>query len=292
MTGHVTKPLGESGTEHWDIIIKPSGNVSGRLTAAWKYRELVWMFFKRDFTTFYKQTVLGPVWYLIQPTLTAITYYIVFGKIANLSTDGISPLVFYMSGTIIWNYFSACLTNNAETFSKNSNLFGKVYFPRLVVPLAVAMSSLVAFVIQFMLLLLITFAFWLSQDGMVISPRFVLATPLILAYVATLGVGAGLAISALTVRYRDLVYAVGFVAQLWMYATPVVYTFSQVPERYQWFYHLNPMTTPVQLFRWALFDSSPLPLSVCLANVFVTLVVLICGLMLFARAEATAMDTV
>lgn len=292
MTGHLTKRESEIGSESWDIIIRPSGKTGVGLTAAWKYRELIWMFFKRDFTTFYKQTVLGPVWYLIQPTLTTITYYIVFGKIANLSTDGISPLIFYMSGTIIWNYFSACLTNNSETFSKNSNLFGKVYFPRLVVPLAVAMSSLVAFFIQFMLLLTISFFLWLSQDGIVINLRFVLATPLILLYVATLGVGAGLAISALTVRYRDLVYAVGFVAQLWMYATPVVYSYSQIPERYQWFYHLNPMTTPVQLFRWALFDASPLPLSVCLANVTATLVIMIAGLILFARAEATAMDTV
>jgi lipopolysaccharide transport system permease protein len=154
------------------------------------------------------------------------------------------------------------------------------------------MSGLVAFFIQFMLLLTISFFLWLSQDGIVINLRFVLATPLILLYVAMLGVGAGLAISALTVRYRDLVYAVGFVAQLWMYATPVVYSYSQIPERYQWFYHLNPMTTPVQLFRWALFDASPLPLGVCLANVTATLVIMIAGLILFARAEATAMDTV
>ena len=167
-----------------------------------------------------------------------------------------------------------------------------MYFPRLVVPLAVAISSLVAFVIQFALLLVISLVLWLSQDGIVISLRFVLATPLILLYVATLGVGTGLAVSALTVRYRDLVYVVGFVAQLWMYATPVVYSFSQVPERYQWFYYLNPMTTPVQLFRWALFDASPLPFSLCLANVAATLIIIVGGLILFARAEATAMDTV
>lgn len=281
-----------STSEPWDIVIRPTGGAKIDLAIVWRYRDLVWMFFKRDFTTFYKQTVLGPVWYLIQPLLTAMTYYVVFGKIANLSTDGLPPLVFYMSGTIIWNYFSACLTNNSETFSKNANLFGKVYFPRLVVPIAVAMSGLVAFTIQFSLLTVITLGLWFSGADVGLSWHVIVATPLVLLSIATLGIGAGLIVSAMTVRYRDLVYVVGFMAQLWMYATPIVYSFSQVPERYQWAYYLNPMTAPVQMFRWAFFNAPAVPFNLCVANLAITLLVLVAGLLLFARAEANAMDTV
>lgn len=292
MTEHSTRSAPARQGDDWDIIIKPSKGSMPDLGAVWRYRDLIWMFFKRDFTTFYKQTVLGPVWYIIQPSLTAMTYYVVFGKIANLSTDGLPPFVFYMSGTIIWSYFSACLTNNSEVFSKNANLFGKVYFPRLVVPLSVVMSGLVAFAIQFLLLLVVSVGIKIATPDLILSYRFLFMTPLVLLYIAVLGIGAGLVVSALTVRFRDLVYAVGFMTQLWMYATPVVYPFSQIPERYHWFYYLNPMTMPVQTFRWALFDVPSLPISLCLANLAVTVVITICGLMLFVRAEANAMDTV
>ncbi len=243
MTEHL-KGSASAHEEDWDIIIKPSKGSAPDLRLVWRYRDLIWMFFKRDFTTFYKQTVLGPAWYIIQPSLTAMTYYVVFGKIANLSTDGLPPFLFYMSGTIIWSYFAACLTNNSEVFSKNANLFGKVYFPRLVVPLSVAMSGLVAFAIQFLLLLIVAFGIKFAYPDLALSYRFLFLTPLILLYIAVLGVGAGLVVSALTVRFRDLVYAVGFMTQLWMYATPIVYPFSQIPERYHWFYYLNPMTVP------------------------------------------------
>ncbi|WP_434712109.1 ABC transporter permease [Rhizobium sp. YTUHZ045] len=278
--------------EDWDIVIKPSKGSAPDLGLVWRYRDLVWMFFMRDFTTFYKQTVLGPVWYIIQPSLTAMTYYIVFGKIANLSTDGLPPFLFYMSGTIIWSYFSVCLANNSDVFSKNANLFGKVYFPKLVVPLSVAMSGLVAFAIQFLLLLTVAVGMKIAAPDLALNYRFLFMTPLLLLYIAVLGIGAGLVVSALTVRFRDLVYAVGFMTQLWMYATPIVYPFSQIPERYHWFFYINPMTTPVQTFRWALLDAPALPASLCLANLAVTVAIATCGLMLFARAEATAMDTV
>jgi lipopolysaccharide transport system permease protein len=281
-----------AAADTWDIVIKSTSATKIDLAVIWRHRELVWMFFKRDFTTFYKQTVLGPIWYLIQPLLTAFTYFVVFGKIANLSTDGLPPIVFYMSGTIIWNYFSTCLINNSETFSKNANLFSKVYFPRLVVPVAVAMSGLVAFTIQFSLLTVIAVGLWLSGGAIDLSWQVLIATPLVLLSIATLGIGAGLVVSAMTVRYRDLVYAVGFMAQLWMYATPIVYSFSQVPDRYQWLYYLNPMTAPVQMFRSAFFNAPTVPLSLCIANSAIILLVLFIGLLLFSRAEANAMDTV
>jgi lipopolysaccharide transport system permease protein len=282
----------DQSQETWDIVIKPVTAVNVDFGLLWRYRELAWMFFKRDFSTFYKQTVLGPIWYLIQPLMTALTYYVVFGKIANLSTDNVPPFVFYMSGTIIWNYFSTCLINNSETFSKNATLFGKVYFPRLVVPVAVAISAVVAFLIQLTLLLTVSLIFWANGAAIHWNFYFIVLTPLIVLYIATLGIGAGLVVSAMTVRYRDLAYVVGFMAQLWMYATPIVYPFSQIPEKYQWIYQLNPMTTPVQTFRWALLNSPPLPASIILSNLAVTLVMIVCGLLLFSRAETNAMDTV
>ncbi len=279
-------------TETWDIVITPAKATKVDIGLIWRYRELAWMFFKRDFSTFYKQTVLGPIWYIVQPLMTALTYYVVFGKIANLSTDNLPPFVFYMSGTIMWNYFSACLVNNSETFSKNATLFGKVYFPRLVVPVAVALSGIVAFLIQFCLLLTVALILWLGGAAINWNFYFVFLTPFLLIYVAILGVGAGLIVSALTVRYRDLAYVVGFMAQLWMYATPIVYPFSQIPEKYQWIYYLNPMTTPIQSFRWALLSSPPLPWSLVVTNTLIALGLMLCGVLFFARAEANAMDTV
>lgn len=279
--------------DRWDVVIKPrNGLVHVDLKSVWRYRDLVWMFFKRDFTTFYKQTVLGPLWYLIQPSLTALTYYVVFGRIANLSTNGLPPFLFYMSGIVLWTYFSTCLINNSEVFSKNANLFGKVYFPRLVVPISVAMSGIVAFAIQFALLLLVTLGFILTDSGIGLPGMTFLAVPILVVYVASLGMGVGLIVSALTVRFRDLAFAAGFITQLWMYATPVVYPFQQIPEKYHWFFHLNPMTAPVETMRHAMFGSPAVPATLWLVNIGVTLTLLIAGLLLFSRAESSAMDTV
>lgn len=279
--------------EHWDVVIGSGGRlISVDLKSLWSYRDLVWMFFKRDFVTFYKQTVLGPVWYLIQPSLTALTYYIVFGRIANLSTSGLPPYLFYMSGIVLWTYFAACLANNSEVFSKNASLFGKVYFPRLVVPIAVAMSGLVAFGIQFCLLLAIMVGFIFAGSGITWPGPFILLVPLLILYVAVLGIGMGLIVSALTVRYRDLIFATGFLTQLWMYGSPVVYPFQQIPEKYQWVFYLNPMAAPIETLRMALFGSAGVPYSLWLSNVAVTLVLFFVGLVLFSHAESSAMDTV
>lgn len=278
--------------ERWDVVIKPRGRfINVDLKSVWHYRDLAWMFFKRDFTTLYKQTILGPLWYLIQPTITAGTYYVVFGKIAKMSTNGLPPFLFYVSGIILWTYFSSCLTSNSEVFAKNSSLFSKVYFPRLVVPLSVAMSGLIALSIQFCLLLVVAFGFFLS--GSVSLPGFsVLAVPFLVLDVAAVGVGVGLVISALTVRFRDLAFAVGFVTQLWMYATPVVYPLQQIPVRYQWVFMLNPMSAPIETMRHVLFGTPAVTAALWLANLGVTLVVMVVGLILFSRAETNAVDTV
>ena len=250
------------------------------------------MFFKRDFIAFYKQTILGPLWYLIQPILTAITYFVIFGKIANISTDGLPPLVFYISGIVVWTYFSACLTNNAEVFSKNAQLFGKVYFPRLVVPISVAISGMVAFAIQFSLLLVVSIGFLFAGAELKLYWQALPMVPLLVFYVACLGIGVGLVVSALTVRFRDLAFATGFVTQLWMFASPVVYPFSQIPETYRVFFHFNPMTAPIESLRALMFGTEGVGITIWLANISITLGLLILGLVLFTRAESNAMDTV
>ena len=285
--------LPNAGEEGWDIIIRPRGKVVAvDLGSVWAYRDLAWLFFKRDFITFYKQTILGPLWYLIQPVVTALTYFIVFGKIANISTNGLPPFLFYMSGIVMWTYFSSCLSNNAEVFSKNASLFGKVYFPRLVVPLSVAMSGLVTFAIQFSLLTVVTVGFLLSGADVSLHWQVFAAVPLLVLYVAALGMGVGLIVSAMTVRFRDLAYVTGFVIQLWMYATPVVYPFTQIPQKYHWFFHLNPMTAPVESIRQVMFGTPGVGLSIWVANLVVTTTLLVAGVILFSRAESLAMDTV
>lgn len=277
----------------WDVIIAPRSKVVDLdLRSVWRYRDLIWMFFKRDFIAFYKQTILGPLWYLIQPTLTAITYFVIFGKIANISTDGLPPFIFYMSGIVLWTYFAACLTNNAEIFSKNAQLFGKVYFPRLVVPISVVMSGMVAFGIQFALLLVVTIGFLIAGSTLHLFWWGLPLVLLLVIYVACLGIGVGLIVSALTVRFRDLAFATGFVTQLWMFASPVVYPYSQIPEKYRAFFHFNPMTAPIESLRALMFGTEGVGMSIWLSNIAITLVLLTLGLTLFTRAESNAMDTV
>lgn len=279
--------------QDWDVLITPrQGAWHIDLKSLWQFRDLIWLFFKRDFVAFYKQTVLGPIWYLIQPLLTAFTYYIVFGRIANLPTSGLPPFLFYLSGIVLWGYFSTCLTSNSEIFAKNASLFGKVYFPRLVVPISVAMSGLVAFSIQFSLLLLVTAGYAVSLEGFHFAVLGLLALPVLVFYVALLGVGVGLIVSAMTVRFRDLAFAIGFVTQLWMYATPIVYPYAQIPEKYQWFFYLNPMTAPIETFKQVLFSTGGVSLDLWLVNLTTTIILLILGVVMFSWAEKIAMDTV
>lgn len=279
--------------QDWDVVLRPRAGLRvADLREIWRYRDLAFMFFKRDFVALYKQTILGPIWYLIQPLMTALTYYVIFGRIAQIPTGGMPPFLFYISGIIVWTFFSVSVINNGEVFSKNAQLFGKVYFPRIVMPLAVVMSGLVAFAIQFLLLIFAAGVFILSGQPVTIDPVGLLLVPAVVAHVGLLGLGVGLIVSSLTVRFRDLAYATTFVIQLWMFASPVVYPFSQIPARYQWFFMLNPMSAPVESLRQLLFGSSGAPPAVWYSNVAVAVVLLGLGLYLFSRAEATAMDTV
>lgn len=198
----------------------------------WLYRDLVILFVRRDFVSAYKQTILGPFWYLIQPLLTTITFTVIFGNIAKLPTDGLPQFLFYMSGTVIWAYFAGCLTKTSNTFDQNSHLFGKVYFPRLAVPVSILISNLIGFVIQFLFFLL--FVGYFAFSGADIQPNWwILATPVLILIMAGLGLGFGILISAMTTKYRDLRFLVQFGVTLLMYATPVIYPASSIPEQFQ-----------------------------------------------------------
>lgn len=276
----------------WTMIIRPRrGWLDIPLGELWIYRDLVTLFVWRDFVAQYKQTILGPLWYLIQPILTTITFTLVFGSLAGLSTDGVPDFLFYMAGAVVWSYFSACLTKTANTFTGNAAIFGKVYFPRLAVPVSILLSNLIAFVIQLALFIVFLVYFMISGAG--VAPTvWLLAMPLLLLVMAGLGLGIGIIVSSLTTRYRDLQFLVTFGAQLLMYATTVIYPLSSVPEKYRWLIVANPMTPVVETFRYAFLGHGTIELSYLAYSGVFTLVALIIGVVLFSRVEQTFMDTV
>lgn len=279
-------------TEKWDLIIEPKRNLLDlRLGELWKYRDLVLLFVRRDFVSVYKQTILGPLWYLIQPLLTTLTFTVIFGNIAQLPTDGLPQFLFYMSGIVIWTYFADCLIKTSNTFVNNANLFGKVYFPRLAVPVSILISNLITFTIQFGLFLL--FVAYFALRGSTIQPNlWILSTPLLLLIMAGLGLGFGILISAMTTKYRDLRFLVSFGVTLLMYATPVIWPVSMIPERYQFLIKLNPMTPIVETFRYAFLGAGSInPLELVYSFGFMVVTVIL-GSVVFNRVEATFMDTV
>lgn len=276
----------------WTMVIRPRRNwFDLRLNELWAYRDLVALFVWRDFVAQYKQTILGPLWYLIQPVLTTVTFTLVFGRLAGLSTDGVPDFLFYMAGAVVWSYFSACLTKTANTFTGNAAIFGKVYFPRLAVPVSILFSNLIAFAIQ--LALFLAFLAYYMLSGAAVAPTiWLLAMPLLLLLMAGLGLGIGIIVSSLTTRYRDLQFLVAFGAQLLMYATTVIYPLSAVPEKYRWVLVANPMTPVVETFRFAFLGQGMVELLHLAYSVAFTLVVLVVGVVLFSRVEQTFMDTV
>lgn len=276
----------------WTLEIKPvSGWFNFHLKDVWKYRDLLFMFVKRDFVSVYKQTILGPFWFFLQPILTTITFTIVFGNIAKIPTDGIPPILFYMSGIVCWGYFSDCLTRTSSTFITNANIFGKVYFPRLVSPLSNIISLLMKFGIQ--MILLICFLIYFKMNGSDVNPNiYILLTPYLILLMAGLGLGFGIIVSSLTTKYRDLTFLVSFGVQLLMYATPVIYPLSALPEKYKWVVLANPMTSIVDTFRFAYLGAG----SFNAGNLFYTsvfvVIILTIGIIVFNRVEKTFMDTV
>jgi lipopolysaccharide transport system permease protein len=249
------------------------------------------LFVRRDFVSVYKQTILGPLWYLIQPLLTTVIFTFIFGQVASLPTDGLPQFLFYMSGTVIWAYFAACLTKTSETFVQNANLFGKVYFPRLAVPVSILISNLITFAIQLALFMLFVLFFILR--GSSVQPNlWILFVPLLVLMMAGLGLGFGILISSLTTKYRDLRFLVTFGVQLLMYATPVIYPVSSIPERFQWVILANPMTSIVEAFRYAFLGAGTLNLGHLLYSFVFMLVAVALGALVFNRVEQTFMDTV
>ena len=284
--------------DNWDLVIdsKPK-KTNGYIQELLRYRDLILMFVKRDFISLYKQTVLGPLWVVIQPILTTITFTIVFGKIAQIDTgDGVPPVLFYLIGVTTWTYFSDCVIKTSETFISNQNIFGKVYFPRLAVPLSLVLTNLIKFGIQILLFLLI-YAYFLifpmqGQDFHVNA--LLLLVPILIITMATLGLGVGLIITSLTTKYRDLRFLIQFGIQLVMYATPVVYPLNNLSEKYQFILHLNPMTAIIENFKvgffgpkYGVFDTYWLIYSIVIA-----VIIFILGLRLFNKVEKTFMDTI
>jgi len=279
-------------SENWTMIIRPQRHwLDLRLGELWQARELVMLFVWRDFVSVYKQTILGPLWYLVQPLLTTITFTVIFGRIANLPTDGLPQFLFYMAGTVIWSYFAACLTKTSNTFIANAGIFGKVYFPRLAVPLSILISSLVSFAIQ--LGLFLAFVVYFALAGAAIRPNlWILLTPVLLPMMAGLGLGFGIIVSSLTTRYRDLQYLVTFGVQLLMYATPVVYPLSTVSGAFRWLILANPMTPIVESFRFAFLGAGTVDGWHLLYSAAFMLAVLLIGILIFNQVERTFMDTV
>lgn len=279
--------------EAWDMVIQPQRRLFDlRLGELWHYRDLVLLFVRRDFVAAYKQTVLGPLWYLIQPVLTTLTFTVIFGKIAALPTDGLPQFLFYLSGTVLWSYFSACLVKTSEVFTQNANLFGKVYFPRLAVPISILISNLITFGIQFGLFLVFTLFF--AGQGAAISPNWlwIAFSPALLLMMAGLGLGFGVIISSLTTKYRDLRFLISFGVQLLMYATPVIYPVSAIPARWQWVMLINPMTPVMEAFRYAFLGAGATNLGNLVYSFGFMLAVVFLGVVMFNRVEQTFMDMV
>ncbi len=281
-----------AGDDEWTMVIRPRRPwLDLRLDELWQARDLILLFVRRDFVAGYKQTILGPLWYLLQPLLTTITFTVIFGRVARLPTDGLPDFLFYLSGTVVWSYFAACLTKTSDTFVANAGLFGKVYFPRLSVPVSILISNLIAFTIQFGLFLAFLFSFWVQ--GADVHPNVgVLLLPVLLLMMAGLGLGFGIIVSSMTTRYRDLRYLVAFGVQLLMYATPVIYPASSVPERFRPLIQANPMTPIVEAFRAAFLGAGSVSVGSLLYSAGFMVAVLFVGLVLFNRVEQTFMDTV
>lgn len=278
--------------EDWSTLIDPAGAAyMPDLRGVWRYRDLVMLFVRRDTLANYKQSLLGPLWFVIQPLMTTLVFTVVFGGIMSIPTDGLSPFLFYFAGLLCWQYFVANLNRTSDTLTTNAVLYSKVYFPRLVTPTSTAISNLIVFSIQLVVLIAII-ALLMLRGAPVRPSMFVILLPLLLLQIATCGLGLGLIISTLTTRYRDLSYMLGYVMQLWMYATPIVYPLSQVPEKWLWLFYLNPMTGSVQMFRHLLLGSAAPNIWMMSYSVGFSVLAMGLGLALFTRVERTFMDTI
>lgn len=278
--------------ENWTEVIEPrAGLLELRLGEVWRYRDLVLMFVRRDFVAFYKQTILGPIWFFLQPLLTTLTYFIIFGRLAGLQTDGMPAFIFYLAGITMWNYFSECLTKTSTVFKDNASIFGKVYFPRLTMPLSIILSNLIRFGIQFSLFIVVFLYYWLIEHK--VQPNiYVLLVPVLVLLMALLSLGLGMIISALTSKYKDLVFLVTFGVQLLMYVSGVIIPVSQVGERGRMILLANPATSLIETFRFAFLGKGYFSWWALGYTAMFTGIVLMLGMMIFNRIQRSFMDTV
>ena len=278
--------------EKWDTVLVPNRKLLDlKLREVIRYRDLVYMFIKRDFAVAFKQTVLGPLWYLIQPLFSTIVYTFVFGNIADIGTDGIPHTLFYFGGTMLWTYFTACLISCSDTFSVNADMFGKIYFPRLVVPIASCVGHMFKLGIQFGMLMVI-YIYYLIIKTPIIPSWWILASPFLVLWIGMLGAGMGMLISSLTTKYRDLKLLLNFGVQLAMYATPIIYPLSEAPENLSWFFYINPMSAPIELFRIWFYGQGSVPSMMIVISLAWTALFMFIGLVMFNKNERTFVDVI
>lgn len=284
--------MNEVKAKDWDKVITARHRLFDlRLAEVLEYRDLILLFIKRDLVVQYKQTVLGPLWFILQPLFSTVMYTFVFGKLANLGTDGVPYLLFYYGGTMLWTYFSTTLTGVSNTFLENSAVFSKVYFPRLTVPVSKTCGLVVKLLIQFAILMLF-YAYYMLKGAALHPSPWVCALPLLIVWIGTLGCSFGMIISSLTTKYRDLNQLLSFGMSLLMYATPVVYPLSGTPQKFRWLFCANPMTAPVELFRMWFYGAGEVSPEMVLLSLAVTVVALFSGLVLFTRNERTFVDVI
>jgi lipopolysaccharide transport system permease protein len=282
--------------ETWDIEISPKSSLFNlQLRDTWHYRDLLLLLVRRDFVSFYKQTVLGPVWFFIQPAITVAIYTLVFANIAKISTDAVPAPLFYLAGTIIWNYFADCLTKTSTVFKDNSAMMGKVYFPRLIMPLSIVCSNLIRFAVQFILFVAVILYFMLVKGQGIHPTIYILIFPVLVVLIAALGLGLGMMISAVTTKYRDLAFVVTFGVPLLMYATTVIYPLSTVMTKYPkyaWMIKYNPITPIIESFRYGFFGTGVFSWGLLGYSAVITGVILLLGIIIFNKVEKTFVDTV
>jgi lipopolysaccharide transport system permease protein len=282
----------DTSLQEWNLVIRPqTGLFEINYKEIWFYRDLLVLLVRRDFVATYKQTILGPVWFFLQPILTTLTFVIIFGRVAGLSTEGVPMVLFYMAGITLWNYFSESLTRTATVFKDNANIFGKVYFPRLIMPLSIVVSNLVKLGIQLCLFLLFWLYFFLFKGS--VHPNFyLLLTPYLVLLLGFLGLGFGMLISALTTKYRDLVFLLTFGIQLLMYATPIIYPLSKVGPKYRWLLEANPMTSVIETFRVGFLGKGSFSWGAVGYSTAFAFIILMLGTVVFNKVEKSFMDTV
>ncbi len=282
----------KSVPQTWDKVIKSKSKlIDLKLKQVWEYRDLIGLFVKRDFIIYYKQTILGPLWYLLQPIFSTVMYVLIFGRLAGIGTDGIPQILFYFSGTMLWTYFSTSLIEASKTFSINKEIFSKVYFPRLTVPIATSISFIIKLGIQFVLFAILYIYYFIKGAGL--APSFmILLFPFIVIWLGLLATGIGMIISSITTKYRDIALTIDFLVQLVMYATPVVYPLSEVPESLTWLFYANPVSAPIELFRVCFFGVGSVPLNMALLSIGITVLCLFFGLVLFNRNEKSFVDVI